>query len=321
VENDCAVLFLTHEWKPIHAMRFRRIRENLAGIADCHVIFQSSGDEAEDAIVRREAGNVHFFRPHELIERLGYGFLTNNGVVPGCPHFTLIDFSHAHRYRQYWCIENDVEFTGNWATLLGACEASTAGLIASHVRSYEQTSDWFIWKTVVLPTMEDVEAVQLAGGAMRAFMPVYRISHEALQAIDARHRSNWIGHFEALLPTSTKIAGLGIADLNECGTFYRGTEQDPARDFTKQSTMRWRPPVALNYFIHEYAPDTLFHPVKESWTYDNGDILMIGRQQNRLLRLKIGELVGAAETMEPPAIPDDDPYSYSGDTKTSEFNG
>ena len=146
-----AVLYLAHAWSPVHTLRFCRLRRQTAGIADCYVLYQSATSEAPDGPRHAAAGAIHVFQASELPNRLGYGYLTPDGLVPGCTHYPVIDFSKGRAYRHYWLIEGDVEFTGDWATLLRAGSATEAGLLASHVRRYRDAPDWVWWGSLRAP--------------------------------------------------------------------------------------------------------------------------------------------------------------------------
>jgi hypothetical protein len=280
-----AVLYLTHVWSPVHALRYRRLRQQTVGIADCYLLFHGSNDDVRAGPENAASGALHVFQASELPRRLGYRYLTPHGLVPGCPHFAVIDFSKRRSYRHYWLIEGDVEFSGDWATLLQAGTTTEAGLLASHVRRYRDAPDWCWWNSLSIPFPADAVIPNRIGNRRKAFMPVYRISFDALQLIDRLHRIGCVGHFEALLPTAIFNAGLGLVDLMDLNSAYRGTEQDPVSDIARQSTVRYQPEVSLSEFIQRFATNTIFHPVKGEWTFDGTNVILARADGHTTLRL------------------------------------
>lgn len=146
-----AVLYLTKGWRPVHTLRFQRLRRQVAGLADCYVLYQSATGAVPDALRYACDDAAHVFRVCELPNRLGYDYLTPAGVVPGSTHYPMIDFYKSHAYRHYWLIEDDVEFSGNWAILLRACAGPEAGLLASHVMRHPDAPDWVWWGSMRAP--------------------------------------------------------------------------------------------------------------------------------------------------------------------------
>jgi hypothetical protein len=270
----CAVLYLAHAWSPIHTLRFQRLQRQTESIADCYVLYQSATTEPPDDPRNAARDAIHVFQAPELPRRLGYRYLTQDGLVPGCAHFPLIDFSKSYPYRHYWLIEGDVEFSGNWATLLRAGSATDAGLLASHLRRHRDAPDWVWWGSLRAPLPARLTIPRQIGKLSKAFLPLYRISSDALQLIDRLHRRGCTGHCEVLLPTAIGNAGLGVVDLNSLNALYRGTEQDPASDVASRSTLRWRPEISLAEFVRTFTADTIYHPVKAEWTFDGTNVVV-----------------------------------------------
>jgi hypothetical protein len=212
---------------------------------------------------------IHYFSPAELPLRLGYPFLMQRGIIPGCPHYALIDFAYDHHYAQYVSIEHDVDFTGNWSRLVGACSSAGADLVAAHLRTHADAPSWHWWTSLRVPPTAGLTVADLT----KAFFPFYSISRRGLLLIDRLHKDRWSGHFEVLLPTVLRHHGFAVRDLLELGDFYAGSEQAPPRHGAVgvASTLRWRPAIGLPEFRARFRPDTLFHPVKDPWFYDGCD--------------------------------------------------
>ncbi len=270
-----AILYLTHQWGPVHVRRYRRLQEETRTVADCFVLFQAAGGETE----RKFAPDckVHAFDPAALPATLGYPYLTKRGIVPGCPHYPLVDFCRQHSYPYYWLIENDVEFSGNWNRLVSACAQDPADLVAAHVVPHEADPGWIWWRSLAAPQRRPLDPAKL----LRAFFPVYRISRQGLSYIDCMLQSGWRGHYEALIPTLLGAAGMSIRDIQHFGPLYLGTRQDPPHEvqhLDQLSTLRWRPPVSREEFVRRFRSDVIFHPIKQAWTFNGNTVDDLGKR-------------------------------------------
>ncbi|ROZ75703.1 DUF3405 domain-containing protein [Ramlibacter sp. WS9] len=267
-----AVFYLTHLWSQSIAHRFDRLRRELGADADCFVLLQDDhgGVTAQWKAFLDGRGTPQAlvpFDPDDLLQRLGYRWFDRS--IMGSTHFPLLHLSKTHEYGHYWQIESDVEYRGDWRSLLGAYRNCEADLLASHFRRHADWPRWPWWRTLRVP----VAAALTANDLRRAFFPILRISRQALEALDQAHRDGWEGHFEALIPTVVHRLGLLAQDLCATTACYLGDSQDRCADQARQSTMRWRPQIALGEFIGRGVGPLLFHPVKENWAYDGNRIL------------------------------------------------
>jgi hypothetical protein len=273
-----AVYYLTHLWSPSIAYRFDRLRRELGPAADCFVLLQEDAGSvitqwkaflgergASDALVP--------FEPATLLERLGYRWFGDS--IMGSTHFPLLDLSRSRSYRHYWLVESDVEYRGNWHALLDAWRGCEADLLACHLRRHADWPGWGWWRTLRWPSSAQLGKDQLH----RAFLPFFRISLTALQALDQAHRDGWKGHFEALVPTVLQRAGMTVQDLRATVPCYLGESQNPSASLTQQSTMRWRPEIRTSEFKGRGSGPLLFHPVKEDWAYDGDKVLRWAKPQ------------------------------------------
>ncbi|MBC7604126.1 MAG: hypothetical protein H7255_15895, partial [Ramlibacter sp.] len=142
--------------------------------------------------------------------------------------------------------------------------SSRADLLASHIHRHHHWPTWRWWKSLATPTGSDVDAAQL----VKAFLPVFRISRSAIDALLQAHREGWTGHFEVLVPTVVARHALRVEDLRANVPCYVDDSQDPNPIIPLQSTMRWRPEVRLQEFASRASGPLLFHPVKQNWAYE-----------------------------------------------------
>lgn len=246
------VLFLTNSWSEKIAARFQRLEGELGHLADVVVLYDS-----RDGDVRFGAAKAISFDSRTIERKLKLAFYTPGQLVPGSAHFPLLQFARRYKYEQYWQIEYDVEFTGKWTDLVAAFDKEDADLVASHVRRYDEAPEWFLW-----PGLEAPRGVEFPmENRIKAFLPIFRISYGALQAVERSHQTGWRGHAEALIPTCLHHNGLRIIDMNSIAPFYKGSEQDPVDDASALSTLRWRPEIdwEREYYRGE---NLIYHPVK-----------------------------------------------------------
>ena len=268
-----ALLFQAHEWTPIHALRYARLRREIGDRADCFILFQKPHDNAALESTLAVYTELRSFDVTRLERQLGYRYLSERGIVPGCAHFPLLMFQREHRYDYYWQIESDVEYSGDWAELLERTAPSSAACIAAHIRTRSAEPEWIWWDSFV--PMRKGEALRIDGELYKAFLPVVRYSAQALQLIDHLHRSGWHGHFEVLIPSALRHAGLEVAELRQFGEFYSGDPALVESTGPRPPSFRWRPPVSLHEFSQCWQGSTLFHPVKGNWTYTPGAVLQM----------------------------------------------
>ncbi len=208
---------------------------------------------------------VHVFDIRSLPRTLGYQYLTDSGIIPGCVHYVLMAFARRFRYNRYLFIENDVEYTGDWSTLADICLEANNSLLAAHIYRHQDRPDWPLWYSLRKPDGKQLPTHQL----VKAFMPIYSVTFNALSLVDKSHRNGWSGHHEVIMPTLLSLHGMAIQDFNEFGQMYTGDEQDARQLFEGRtlSTLRWRPQITLAEFKNRFQRDTFYHPVKEMWTW------------------------------------------------------
>ncbi|WP_035141091.1 DUF3405 domain-containing protein, partial [Flavobacterium daejeonense] len=185
-------------------------------------------------------------------------------LIPGNNHFPLLKFYKENPdYDYYWCIEDDVRYTGNWAHFFEYFENFDKSFISSHIQRFVDDPYWPWWGTLAYNGMTLKKKYFI-----RSFNPIYRISKEALSFIDQELLNGWQGHHEVLLPTLLYAGGFEIMDFGGKGEFVSNGDEDKfyfgnyiqnSDIENTASTFRWRP-------IHEKMgeiPNKLYHPVKD----------------------------------------------------------
>lgn len=208
-------------------------------------------------ILPRRIKNLrHFAFSKEIITMSNY-FPIGFSLVPGSNHFPLLQFyvNNPH-YEYYWCIEDDVRFSGKWRTFFDAFSGVRKDFITCHLRRSSEEPAWHWWSSLAHPY-----SVVPFEDRIRSFNPIYRISNQALDYIHRALLSHWCGHHEVLLATLLYRAGFKLMDFGGEGQFVpKGFEN---RFYTSNSgntggTMRWRPAFTCTG-PHK---NKLYHPIK-----------------------------------------------------------
>lgn len=173
-----------------------------------------------------------------------------------------LDFFKKHRsYDRYWFVEYDVRFSGAWRDFFDYFDRDAAEFLTTSLRRASTDPGWMHWQTLRVPpdagTLLDTERIS-------AFMPLYRISRRALDAIDRAYREGWSGHCEVTWPTIVHRAGLGIADIGGSGEFVAPANRN--RFYTNTLEDKDLAPGSLVFRPARSSPgfrrNRLWHPVK-----------------------------------------------------------
>ena len=77
-------------------------------------------------------------------------------LVPGSNHFPVLQFFLSHQqYNYYWCIEDDVAFSGKWSDLFESITPfMNYDFITSHIRRHADMPDWSWWDSYRVPIFD-----------------------------------------------------------------------------------------------------------------------------------------------------------------------
>ena len=245
-----AILIVTQRISKDVIKRYHELESATAGFGDVFLLYHSKVDSNSNEL---EGVKVEAFTD-DILENLGYTAIRKT-LVPGSNHFPVLKFFNQHpHYQHYWCIEDDVLFSGNWANFFKVVTpAIDYDFITSHIRKRAHLPKWPWWKTLSIP------GTPLAREEMlNSFNPIYRISNKALRHIDLCLKNGSKGHHEVLLPTLLKVAGFKIADF--------GAEDNhvtPMLSLCTLRTMRWKPV----FILPAKNKNLLYHPAKSKITF------------------------------------------------------
>jgi hypothetical protein len=185
--------------------------------------------------------------------------------LSGNAHLPLLDFFNAFpHFANYWVVEYDVRYTGDWNRLLRRFGKHSEDFVTCHIRSRNEEPLWCWWASFGHP-----DYVLGEGDYWRSFNVIYRISTRALRFLDHELRTGWHGHHEVLLVSLLRRAGFRLLDFGGDGAFtprglrnrvYRSVHTQDGSLNSSKGTIRYRP------IRTESEPrrlrNKLYHPVK-----------------------------------------------------------
>lgn len=257
-DNRTAFLFYTHKASPAFLARIARMREELAGQCDLHVIGYFPSDDRVPAPFRTEPG-FHAYGP-DAMATLGYPVKGKAPfrITPGNSDMVFIRFALDHpQYQTFWLMEWDAVFTGPLPLLCGAFAESPSDLIGTNI--IEFSPHWHHLHMNVIPPNWPGAPV------LRAFLPVMRFSRRLIDAVDAFYRDGGGGHYEITWIFVALSQGMEVEDLGGDGRFVRPGNKN--RFYTSTARVRDLYPGTFRYRPTMRRPggrpNMLYHPVKD----------------------------------------------------------
>jgi hypothetical protein len=248
-----ALVLLTHRFDAPILDEFSRMRRALL---DGDTAFVAS-DAAR--IPDTLDAKVHRFVFADIARRASR--LVEDGILRNL-HLAWIDFFDAHPgFDHYWFIEYDVRYSGPWHELIDAFRNQPHDLLCAHLRDAVEEPDWHWWREIVSP-----QGVPERASLLRGFLPVARLSRDALQTLASAIASGWSGFLEGLIPTLMQDRGLRIGDFGGDGRFvpegfrnrFYTSFDDREGSLCGAGTHRFRPALAYP----RIQPGRIWHPVK-----------------------------------------------------------
>lgn len=244
-----AFLIVTQEISKHVLKLYNKIKAAVPNPEDVILLFHARGSALPNV---PEGVRVETFT-NDVMKNLGYKPIRTK-LVPGSNHFPVLEFFLKNpQYQYYWCIEDDVTFSGEWSHFFNSVNKYDYDFVTSHIRRYTDLPDWFWWDTYRVPGKDfDTDMIN-------SFNPAYRISNRALKFIDLSLKNGYRGHHEVLLPTLLRSGGYTLADL--------GSDENhvtPCLSLCTLGTMRWKPV----FFRPGPKKNHLYHPVKANINYN-----------------------------------------------------
>lgn len=250
--ND-VLIFVSHYVNEEILNRFRYISEGFASYGDAFLVINS--DYLHSNILESSISRI-IFVSNTMINNLGIRKISNE-LIPGSNHLILLWFYLTHpNYYNYWNVEYDVVFNGDWSFFFKKVKTIQADFLSSHIQYYKDNPSWYWWNYYYSPVLHvDLES------KIRSFNPIYRISNSALNIILTSLQNGSFGHHEVFIPTILFYRGFKIKDFGGRGSFVDHKLKEGlyfCNEFL--NTMRFRP-VFFN-LSDLYIPNVLYHPLK-----------------------------------------------------------
>lgn len=226
-------------------------------LGDSFVLYHKKTQQVHHKI--KQLNHVTF--TDDVLTQLNY-FPIGFNLVPGNNHFPLLQFFlNNPNYDYYWCIEEDVRFSGSWKTFFETFSSISKDFISSHLRTSHEEPEWPWW-----PSLAHPYSVVPLKDRVRSFNPIYRISNAGLDYIHRALFSHWCGHHEVLFATLLNRAGFKLMDFGGEGQFvlpefknkFYISSTPNTQGKLVDGTMRWRP----IFKVVGEQKNKLYHPVK-----------------------------------------------------------
>lgn len=255
--NKQAFLILTDKTTDDVLQIYNAICNATKRMGETFILYHQKGR----SLPRRIKKTSHFAFGDSILTEANYLPIGFN-LVPGNNHFPVLQFAKENpNYDYYWCIEDDVRFSGKWQVFFNEISQFSQSFISSHIRTSTEEPEWYWWNTLAHPY-----TVIPFKDRIRSFNPIYRISNAALRCIDGALQNYWCGHHEVLLPTLLHNNEFEIMDFGGDGQFVPSVCRNKfyvnntcrKSGILTDGTMRWRP------VFKEIGPlqNKLYHPVK-----------------------------------------------------------
>lgn len=186
-------------------------------------------------------------------------------LLPGSCHFPVLSFFLNNiQYNQYWVIEYDVEFTGDWSILLDDYDKklSDYDFISCHIERYNENKNkhWYWWH-------DNNNVGYKLEECIKSFNPICRYSRNALSYVDLYQKLGNSAHSEILIATCLYHAGYKIGDIGGNSEFTPGDYiqkyYSSTPDSINNGSMRYRPLYTRQTIEMTGLKNHLFHPLKE----------------------------------------------------------
>ena len=268
-----AVVILTHFYNDEMSRIYDRLIAEVPESYDVFLLVNLNGAQLSLSPESARLGDALCVSNDERLLGLGYkgkcnpeGDDGNGWSLPGHNDLLMMYFYASHPdYKQYWGMEYDVHYQGNWKTFFDYFENSQADLLGAALYKADGTPH-----NLLIPFLLGPDGKQIAlDRTVRGFYPLHRLSRRALQAIDEQYKEGWTGHYELSWGTLVANRGYQIEDFGGNGEYVAPQNRNR---FYFRTNSTWsgspgnfvfRPPFKK---VLPYE-NTLWHPYKPAGAY------------------------------------------------------
>ncbi|WP_209332967.1 DUF3405 domain-containing protein [Lunatimonas salinarum] len=127
--------------------KYKEVYSATLGMGDTILLYHLSAKKKSEELNKFKT----FTFSDDILTSLNY-FPLGFTLVPGSNHFPLLKFYLSHpNYDYYWCIEDDVDFSGDWSAFFEEFSSVDADFISSHIRRYQDEPEWPWWSALAHP--------------------------------------------------------------------------------------------------------------------------------------------------------------------------
>jgi hypothetical protein len=125
--------------------KYREVYTSTLGMGDTILLYHLSEKKLSDEL------NKHTTFSDNILTSLNY-FPLGFTLVPGSNHFPLLKFYLSHpNYDYYWCIEEDLDFSGDWNSFFDVFKSVDTDFISSHISHHQNEPGWPWWSALAHP--------------------------------------------------------------------------------------------------------------------------------------------------------------------------
>lgn len=252
-----ALLFVSHIINPGILIKFRQLSKAFAKYGDCYMVLEENRTTCPHMFLEKYVSYFNW----EKLKSMGYTPITDK-IVPGSNHFvTLSFFNSKSSYDNYWSIEYDVEFLGDWSCFFNRAYGILGDFVSCHLQCYLHNPSWYWWKSYHCKNPQyDIPINK----RIRSFNPIYRISKEALRFLDFVLKNGVSGHHEVVIPSLLYHNKFKISDFGGFSDISLKHKNDGLyinkSKFSLYGSMQHIPFSNLSCFVE--WENVLVHPVK-----------------------------------------------------------
>lgn len=231
---------------------------------DVYFIFDSNSNSYELTKQYSDQINFIYINSKEDFSKLGYKRFHDSDTI-GIAYFFLQYFIHILGYNQYdnyWFIEYDVKYLGDWKNLLKDIDSNiNHDLVSQYVYMYNEDEDkhwyWYYNEFTLNPKYYNYDKNNL----VRSFNPFFRLSKESSYFIHNELNTRDIcGHYEYILATLLYNNGFTLFSLNNNGSLQFTTDEYNHK-YSNCNTFRATPEIT-NIDVNLNGKNMLYHPIK-----------------------------------------------------------
>jgi len=203
-----ALLFVSHRISPYILIKFQQLNKIFSKYGDSFLLLEEN-DYTRPYLLKCK--NAYPFS-WERLKNIGFLPLKST-ITPGSNHFvTLSFFASSPNYDNYWSIEYDVDFLGDWNYFFSTANRLRGEFISCHIQNYSRNPTWYWWESYYNKSLCKKYDIPIEL-RMRSFNPIYKISKTALHFLYTTLRSGVYGHHEVVMPTLLHHNGFAISDF------------------------------------------------------------------------------------------------------------